>query len=136
MKLIYSAIRNGGGGGGGGGDGGSSLCFRDKMLRNFDTNTLTDYKNQELTQYFSDYPLIRPLCSPSGADYTASFSRKGQVRPLALLEKNQNAIEMFSKLGDEEVINDEQCADGETCMFYVWTKETVLRCGSSSRNVP
>ena len=40
-----------------------------------------------------------------GSDYTASFSQKGKVRPLALLEKNQNAIEIFSKLGDEEVIN-------------------------------
>ena len=49
----------------------------------------------------------------TGSDYTASFSRKGKVRPLALLEKNQNAIEMFFKLGDEEVINDEQCADAQ-----------------------
>ena len=40
----------------------------------------------------------------TGYDYTASFSRKGKVRPLAFLEKNQNAIEMFSKLGDEEDI--------------------------------
>ena len=36
-----------------------------------------------------------------------------KFRPLALLEKNQNVIEMFSKLGDEEVINDEQCADAQ-----------------------
>ena len=49
----------------------------------------------------------------TGSDYTASFSRKGKVRPPALLEKNQNAIEMFSKLGDEEVSNDEQCADAQ-----------------------
>ena len=56
----------------------------------------------------------------AGSDYTASFSRKGKVRPLALLEKNKNVIEMFSKLGDEEVINDEQCADAEklVCSMY------------------
>ena len=56
----------------------------------------------------------------TGSDYTASFSRKGKVRPLALLEKNQNAIEMFSKLGDEEGINDEQYADAQklVCSMY------------------
>ena len=56
----------------------------------------------------------------TGSDYTASFSRKGKVRPLALLEKNQNAIEMFSILGDEVVINVEQCADTEklVCSMY------------------
>ena len=56
----------------------------------------------------------------TGSDYTASFSQKGKVRPLALLEKNQNAKEMFSKLGDEEVINDEQCADAQklVCSMY------------------
>ena len=54
------------------------------------------------------------------SDYTASFNRKGKVRPLALLQKNQNAIQMFSKLGNEEVINDEQCADAEklVCSMY------------------
>ena len=37
-----------------------------------------------------------------------------------MLEKNQNAIEMFSKLGDEELINDEQCTDAEkhVCSMY------------------
>ena len=54
------------------------------------------------------------------SDYRASFSRKGNVRQLALLEKNQNAIEMFSKFGDEEVINDKQWADAEKliCSMY------------------
>ena len=40
-------------------------------------------------------------------------TRIQSTHPLALLEKNQNAIEMFSKLGEEEVINDEQCADAQ-----------------------
>ena len=60
------------------------------------------------------------------SDYISSFSRKGNVCLLALLEKNQNAIEMFSKLG--EGINVEQCTDAEKLVFYVWTKETILRC--------
>ena len=56
----------------------------------------------------------------TASDYTASFSRKGKVRPFALLEKNQNAIEMCSKLRDEEVINDEQCAHAQKllCSMY------------------
>ena len=60
-----------------------------------------------------------------------------KVRPLALLEKDQNAIEMFSKLGDEKVINDEQCADVENlvCSMYEQNKLSP-RCRSSSRNVP
>ena len=56
----------------------------------------------------------------TGSDHIASFSRKGKVRPLALLEKNQNAIERISKLGEDEVINGEQCADAENlCVLCI-----------------
>ena len=72
----------------------------------YDTNTLIiKIKNR------SDFSVIIPWsdhCAAlpgfhafTGSNYTSSFSRQGKVRPLALLEKNQNAIEMFSKLGDD-----------------------------------
>ena len=41
-----------------------------------------------------------------GCDYTASFSRKGKVRPLKHLEKNETVQETFGCLGDMEEINE------------------------------
>ena len=69
---------------------------------------------------WSDHCAALPGCHAfTGSDYTASLAR-GKVCPLALLEKNQNAIEMFSKLGDEEVVNDEKCAHAQNleCSIY------------------
>ena len=60
----------------------------------YDTNPLSDYKNQELTNFsviipWSDHCAALPgFHAFTGSDYTASFSRKGEVRPLALLEQN------------------------------------------------
>ena len=45
------------------------------------------------------------LASPR-FDYTASFSRKGKVRPLKHLEKNETVQETFGCLGDMEEINE------------------------------
>ena len=36
----------------------------------------------------------------TGCDYTASFFRKGKVRPLAIMEKDDKFIEVFAKLGE------------------------------------
>ena len=53
------------------------------------------------------------LASPR-FDYTASFSRKGKVRPLKHLEKNETVQETFGCLGDMEEINES--------MLNVWEK--------------
>ena len=50
---------------------------------------------------------------PTGSVYT----QIGKVRPLALSEKNKNAIEMFSKIGDEGIKDDEQCADTDNLVY-------------------
>ena len=38
----------------------------------------------------------------TGCDYTASFSRKGKVRPLKYLEKNETMQEVFGSMGFDE----------------------------------
>ena len=55
-----------------------------------------------------------------GCDYTASFSRKGKVRPLKNLEKNETAQEIFGCLGDVEEINESMLNVCEefVCQFY------------------
>ena len=55
-----------------------------------------------------------------GCDYTASFSRKGKVRPLKHLEKNETAQEIFGCLGDVEEINESMLNACEefVCQFY------------------
>ena len=40
----------------------------------------------------------------TGCDYTACFSRKGKVRPFKLLEKNDEAQEVFGSIGEEEKV--------------------------------
>ena len=39
----------------------------------------------------------------TGCDYTASFSRKGKIRPLKLLEKDEEIQEAFGKIGMGEI---------------------------------
>ena len=54
---------------------------------------------------WSDHcPALPGFHAFTGSDYTASFSRKGKVRPLALLEKNQNAIEMFYQVNADGLL--------------------------------
>ena len=56
----------------------------------------------------------------TGSDYTASFSRRGKIRPLKLLEKNQKVMEFFSKLGERENIERDQHVNAENfvCEMY------------------
>ena len=56
----------------------------------------------------------------TGCDYTAAFMRKGKVCPLEIIEKERNFMEMFSKLGDHEVIpeNVSEKAEAFVCTLY------------------
>ena len=40
-------------------------------------------------------------------DYTASFSRKGKVRPLKYLEKDETMQEVFGSMGFDEKVSEE-----------------------------
>ena len=56
----------------------------------------------------------------SGCDYTASFNRKGKIRPMKLLEKNESVQQVFSKLHDWDAITEEdiQVVEGFVCAMY------------------
>ena len=41
------------------------------------------------------------------------------------MDKSQLLFKMFSKLGDEEVINDEQCADAEKLVCYMYGQKKL-----------
>ena len=56
----------------------------------------------------------------TGCDYTASFNRKGKVRPLKLFENNESIQQVFSKLHDWNTINEEDIMSVESfvCKMY------------------
>ena len=56
----------------------------------------------------------------TGCDHTASFSRKGKVRPLRLLEKTESAIEAFVALGTNAEITKEiiETIEAFVCSMY------------------
>ena len=56
----------------------------------------------------------------SGCDYTTSFNRKGKIRPMKLLEKNEIVQQVFSKLHDWDAITEEdiQIVEGLVCAMY------------------
>ena len=67
------------------------------------------------------YCLALPaLHALTGCDYTAAFMRKGKLRPLEIMEKDRDFMEMFSKLGDHDTIpeNVAQNAEAFVCTFY------------------
>ncbi len=56
----------------------------------------------------------------TGCDHTPAFSRKGKIRPLAILEKNQVYQEAFASLGCSEEINETVVSNIEmfVCEMY------------------
>ena len=56
----------------------------------------------------------------SSCNYTASFNRKGKIRPMKLLEKNESVQQVFSKLHDWDAITEEdiQVVEGFVCAMY------------------
>ena len=56
----------------------------------------------------------------TGSDFTSAFWRKGKVRPLQLMRKNQKFIDIFSKLGLFDTIPEEDILEFEkyTCLLY------------------
>lgn len=56
----------------------------------------------------------------TGSDYTPSFSYKGKVRPLKILEKNESYLNAFGSLGSSETLPKELVSDIEkfVCEMY------------------
>ena len=56
----------------------------------------------------------------TGSDYTISFSRKGKVWPLKLLEKDRDAQQAFANIAEDDLSDGKIVAEIEkfTCKFY------------------
>ena len=56
----------------------------------------------------------------TGCDYTSSFSRKGKIRPLKMLEKNVKLQDTFAGLGCREVVSEDTATEieGFVCTLY------------------
>ena len=56
----------------------------------------------------------------TGSDYTALFNRKGKIRPLKPLEKDESVQQVFSKFHDWDSITGEniQVVEGFVCSMY------------------
>ena len=74
---------------------------------------LTDLHNKLGTRLCRALLFLHAL---TGCDYTASFYRRGKVKPLKLLEKNPDLQETFASFGDEESPNEKQI---EACEEFV-----------------
>ena len=43
----------------------------------------------------------------TGSDYTASFTRKGKVRPFDVMIKNEEFLHTFTRLGQSDIVSSE-----------------------------
>ena len=61
-------------------------------------------------------------------DFTASFLKKGKVRPLDMMVKNSKLVECFSRLGDHENLDDAMNSGMEefVCTLYGRRKFTSV----------
>ena len=61
----------------------------------------------------------------TGCDYTSSFCRKGKVRPLKLLEKDENLQNAFEKLSTETELHDDTVAEISRFVCLVYGKKML-----------
>lgn len=56
----------------------------------------------------------------TGSDYTSSFARKGKLKPVKILQKNEEFQTTFSTFGESEILTDNQIAVAEhfVCTLY------------------
>jgi len=87
--------------------------------RFIDVNGLHDLLGEQLCKSLLAYHTL------TGSDYTASFSRKGKVRPLKLLEKNHDAQKALAKIAFSDEINQETLATIEKFVCQIYGKKRV-----------
>ena len=66
------------------------------------------------------YQLIFTEC-----EYTASFCRRGKVKPLKLLEKREDMINVFRRLGSETELSEDIIAKVEEYIALMYGKKKV-----------
>jgi hypothetical protein len=83
-------------------------------IRYIDVSMLTKKLRPKLSKAIPSFHAF------TGCDYTAAFSRKGKVRPFALLEKNDWAQTVFASLGSTDDVRQETISSLErfVCLIY------------------
>lgn len=90
------------------------LFFVIFYCRYVDINTLYNRLGHSLCKAFPAFP---------GSDYSASFKHQGKIRPLKLLEKDEDMQAVFGEMGKNDEVTEGQYVQCEKCMQYAWTKE-------------
>ena len=61
----------------------------------------------------------------TGCDYTASFMRKGKVRPYKLMAKSKRYIKAFGELGEQEEVDKSVISAWESFVCDIYSKPKV-----------
>ena len=61
----------------------------------------------------------------TGCDYTVSFNRKGKIKPLKVLQKNETAMDAFIEIGVAEELKEETCLLIEKYVCAVYGKKNL-----------
>ena len=96
--------------------------YKDNSLRYISINNLFSKLGPTLCKALPGYHAF------SGCDYSASFSRKGKIRPYKILEKNDDVQRAFGSLGVCEVISPDvlQILEKIVCQMYGFTNSVSI----------
>ena len=89
-----------------------------------DYNNSRKYIDIKATAQNIDYVRALPgIYAFTGCDYIPSFSRKGKIRPIKLMLKNEYFIDVFTRFGEEELTEDDYAMIEEfTCSMFGYGK--------------
>ena len=86
--------------------------------------------------------LGEPLCNSvlayhsfTGCDYSASFSRKGKIKPFKILEKMPDVQEAFSQLAATEGVSDDTITKIEKFVSLMYGKKNVTSVNDARTNI-
>ena len=73
------------------------------------------------------YNVLPALHIFTGSDYTAAFNKKGNVKPLKILQDNVDFQSAFSALGSEEVVDGaiQDVIESFVCLWYSQPKKVT-----------
>ena len=61
----------------------------------------------------------------TGSDYTASFMRKGKVRPFDVMIKNKEFLHTFTRLSQSDIVSSEVSATLERCVCALYDQPNL-----------
>ena len=71
----------------------------------------------------------------TGSDYTASFSRKGKIRPLKILEKHPEIQDIFARMGFTEEIESEDMVAIEKFVCEMYGRKSLSKVDEARFNI-